>query len=658
MGSSDYSNNTVHRLCNIVTPIGNLGYGLDQDHVNKALEDCVSTCVPTAIILDSGSTDSGPNCLALGSMTTSRLNYKRDLQKILSSSHRFKVIVEICEEIVAAPENSSYDFKTIAIFAGIPKPIVSQRLAKGVITGCGPAVPPISQSDIDNCVRILGQMGPEPFVQAMEATPGFRLIIGGRAYDPAPYVAFSMFCLRSKFGNSEKLCSSEILGGFMHMGKIMECGGLCARPKSAGAMATIYQNGTFDIRPLHPQSICTTMSVAAHTLYEKSRPDLLFGPGGYLDVTQSTYEELQDGRTVRVQGDRFYTSAMQGAPYQVKLEGAQVLGYRSMYFGSLRDPILLNQIDDFLVRVKGYVRQQHGTQDSWHLAFHIYDGKHKDIASELPRAPGEIFLIGEAMAGTQALATALADTARIATIHGPYPGQKATSGNFAFGICGTKTVELGPCAEFNIYHLMDLEPGEEYAHEDSIGENVVAPTGLFRWRIQDISNINHVLNGEGTTGSPAKSIQRNSDRRTTQEERSLPTKTPGVPPGPLVLGDVASVLRSKNAGPFEITFDVMFDIEEIYRAIKDSGILSQNLIESLYHLKTEECIWCGWFDQARAFKATIPRKRNSQRKASGGFFESDVHGSQQYVPLFKVPIPEDVAEKIRKILKVDERAAL
>ncbi len=56
-----------------------------------------------------------------------------------------------------------------------------------------------------------------------------------------------------------------------------------------------------------------------------------------LQATGSTYEQLDDGRTVRVRGDTFRTSDSQGLPYQVKLEGARVLGYRSMYFGSLRD---------------------------------------------------------------------------------------------------------------------------------------------------------------------------------------------------------------------------------------------------------------------------------------------------------------------------------
>ena len=195
----------------------------------------------------------------------------------------------------------------------------------------------MTQADIDHCPRIVAQMGPEPFVEAMEAQPDFNLLIGGRAYDPSPFVAFATFCFRQLLPQNDKSFSNNILGSFMHMGKILECGGSCAKPKSSGAMATIYQDGTYDIRPLAPNSRCTPLSVAAHTLYEKSRPDILSGPGGYFDVTQTQYEQLGDNRTVRVRDDRFQTSAAQGVPYQVKLEAAKMVGFRSMYIGSMRD---------------------------------------------------------------------------------------------------------------------------------------------------------------------------------------------------------------------------------------------------------------------------------------------------------------------------------
>ncbi|KAJ9617230.1 hypothetical protein H2200_000951 [Cladophialophora chaetospira] len=675
MGS--YLEDMPLRLCNIVTPVGMLGYGLDQGQVEQGLEDCIATGVPTAIILDSGSTDGGPSKLALGTMSVPRTNYKRDLRRILSSAQRFQVpvlissaggsgsdehvetLAEICKEIANEPGNASYKLKAITIFAEVSKEIVSERLRKGDITGCGATVPPMTQADIDVCPRILAQMGPEPFVQAMEETPDFNLLIGGRAYDPSPYVAFSTFCFRRLFGDSPKVYSSKIQGGFMHMGKIMECGGLCALPKSNGAIAMLFQDGTFDIRPLSPQSKCTAISVAAHTLYEKSRPDLLYGPGGFLDVTRSTYEELADGRTVRVRGDSFQSSAAQGLRYQIKLEGARTLGYRSMYFGSLRDPILISQLDNFLGRVRAYVQQQHeGIEEAWKLEFHTYDGRSKDFPARSDVLPGEVFLIGEVLAKTQDLAASLADTAAIATIHGPYPGQKATSGNFAHGIGGRKAVDLGLCAEFNIYHLMNLEPGEDLASKkDSAngkGLDQAKEHGLFRWTVRNLENVTpEAVNGDpihAPVEQPAKKM--NVDKRAASKQPELQAHLPRVAPsGPLALGDVASILRSKNAGPYEITFDIMFDTEEMYLAVKNSGFLNQRLIEDLYNLNPKEVIWCGFFDPARAYKCTIPRKRQGQSKASGGFGEIDVHGSTQYIPLFQSTFPEEVAANLRKLLE-------
>jgi len=43
---------------------------------------------------------------------------------------------------------------------------------------------------------------------------------------------------------------------------------------------------------------------------------------------------------------------------------------------------------------------------------------------------------------------------------------------------------------------------------------------------------------------------------------------------PKTLADLAKVIRSKNAGPFEITFDVMFDQEPVYQLVKRSGVIN------------------------------------------------------------------------------------
>jgi hypothetical protein len=120
-----------------------------------------------------------------------------------------------------------------------------------------------------------------------------------------------------------------------------------------------------------------------------------------------------------------------------------------------------------------------------------------------------------------------------------------------------------------------------------------------------------------------------------------------VPPPCATLGDISSVLRSKNAGPFELTFDVMFDSPAVYSIVKGSGLLTPALIASLYSIKEEEIVYCGFFDQALAFKATIPRTRGGRRVASGGFMEDDVHGSQNYIPLMNLRLSEDMIAAVK-----------
>ena len=105
--------------------------------------------------------------------------------------------------------------------------------------------------------------------------------------------------------------------------------------------------------------------------------------------------------------------------------------------------------------------------------------------------------------------------------------------------------------------------------------------------------------------------------------------TAGVP-----LRDIAKVVRSKNAGPFEITFDIIFKTKEDYEAVKATGIITKELISKLYDVPTQQIVTFLYFDAANAIKATIPRSRSQ-----GSIGEIDMHAAQQHVPLMEVLIP-------------------
>lgn len=97
---------------------------------------------------------------------------------------------------------------------------------------------------------------------------------------------------------------------------------------------------------------------------------------------------------------------------------------------------------------------------------------------------------------------------------------------------------------------------------------------------------------------------------------------------------LTSVLRSKNAGPFELTFDMIFHNREIYRHVKASNVITRELIMQLYQITEDKIITFEYFDAANALKITLVRPRP---EASVG--EIDMHGCQQHVPLLSIEIP-------------------
>ena len=95
------------------------------------------------------------------------------------------------------------------------------------------------------------------------------------------------------------------------------------RPAAARLRAGRAAPDAFVLEALNPDRRFTRASAAAHTLYEKSDPYHLPGPGGVLDLEDCVFTELGDGR-VEVRGSRHRPTT----PYCVKLEGARKNGCR------------------------------------------------------------------------------------------------------------------------------------------------------------------------------------------------------------------------------------------------------------------------------------------------------------------------------------------
>lgn len=101
------------------------------------------------------------------------------------------------------------------------------------------------------------------------------------------------------------------------------------------------------------------------------------------------------------------------------------------------------------------------------------------------------------------------------------------------------------------------------------------------------------------------------------------------------LKDLAKVIRSKNSGPFEITFDVMFDNLATYQHVQTSGVLTRELVCDMYKVEPKEIVALLFFEPALAFKFTLRRGW-----AQGSIGERDTFGAQQSAPLMDIEIPD------------------
>lgn len=94
------------------------------------------------------------------------------------------------------------------------------------------------------------------------------------------------------------------------------------------------------------------------------------------------------------------------------------------------------------------------------------------------------------------------------------------------------------------------------------------------------------------------------------------------------LRDIASVIRSKNAGPYELTLDVLLKDDETFELLRKADVINPETIAKLYCVPVTDVIGIVYFPNARAIKATIVRPM-----ASGALGERDVYGAQQHAPL-------------------------
>ncbi|PCI55205.1 MAG: acyl-CoA synthetase [Gammaproteobacteria bacterium] len=99
------------------------------------------------------------------------------------------------------------------------------------------------------------------------------------------------------------------------------------------------------------------------------------------------------------------------------------------------------------------------------------------------------------------------------------------------------------------------------------------------------------------------------------------------------LMDLTSIIRSKNASPFEITFDILFKNKNIYDEIKKNNAINAVILADLFCVDKEKILDVIYFDAANAIKFNMPRT-----VPHASFGEIDMHSAQQHVPLQKLTL--------------------
>lgn len=443
----------------ILSPTAILGYGFPEDSFKRGLEK-----KPDIIAVDGGSTDPGPYYLGAGVSFTDREAVKRDLKLMIKAGKELNIPVivgtaggsggnshlkwtaGIVEEIA---RSEGLSLRMALIGAEFDKELIKDKYNKGQISPLFPA-DELSLAEIDKSTRIVGQMGVEPIIEALRED--VDIILAGRAYDPAAFAAPAV-----KEGFRPGLA--------LHMGKILECASIAADPGSGSdCMLGTLKEDSFILEPLNPIRRCTVTSVAAHTLYEKSDPYKLYGPGGVIDLTETKFNQL-DERRVEVTGSRFIADDT----YTVKLEGAKKVGYRTISIAGTRDPIMITQIDDIIKAIKEMVRDNFSNlrEKDYKLLFRVYgkDGVMGELEPVKEVKSHELGIIIEVVARSQELANTICSFTRSSMLHYGYPGRVATAGNLAFPY-SPSDFKAGEVYEFNINHLLKVEkPGKYFPIE-------------------------------------------------------------------------------------------------------------------------------------------------------------------------------------------------
>ncbi|GHA57503.1 hypothetical protein GCM10008927_23960 [Amylibacter ulvae] len=445
-------------MTKVLVPSGALGLNYDQSALMRGLD-----MKPDIIAIDGGSTDSGPAYLGKGMSKYSRSSTKVEWQGLMEARAKAGIPLVIGTAGTCGAD-STVDWMLditrdiadelgqsikIAVLRSSQDPAnIADAFENGRVTPLQHA-PEITRDTIQGCSNIVALAGAEQIQAAINT--GADVIIAGRTTDTAIIAALP-------------LMQGAHAGGAWHGAKIGECGALCATNPQSGVIMIDFDGDGFTVTPLADGAKASPHTVSAHMLYENSDPNILYEPGGYLDVTDAKYVALDD-TSVRVTGSKWTT-----APYTVKLEGASLAGYQCISLVLLRDSHYVKNAqkwaDDIGEKCSAKVADRLNLNPTdFNIELRLI-GENASFGTLETRSVDavEIGVLGIVTASTDALANEIGKILNPYLLHHPLT-QSEEQPTFAFPFSPAE-ISRGAIYTFSLNHIMTLDdPMDAFALE-------------------------------------------------------------------------------------------------------------------------------------------------------------------------------------------------
>jgi hypothetical protein len=679
--------NLIYR---VVSACGALGYGYPKQSLTAALNGRID-----AVVSDAGSMDAGPYYLGTGTEYFEREAVKADYRHMVEAglqtgspvilgscgmaggNRNLAWMVDVAKEVFA--ELNVANAKVAVIGAELDSDAVIEEFRKGALrpTGVGPVLTEAALRDS----TIVGQMGIHPLITALES--GAQFILAGRSCDIALFAA-------------DMIRRGIDPGLAYHVGHVLECGALACDPGSPSdcLVAEIYDDGTALFVAPNPDRRCTPYSIAAHSLYEESHPQLQYYPEGIL-VMENTEFFARDARTTGIRNSQFVHSDKPW-PCSIKLEGSRRLGGRKVSLIYIDPADLPKMPADVLVYGRNGVQ-----------------------VAPVVNGERELGIIIETNAKTEQAAVLLASLLTHYLIHYGYPGRKATAGNIAYPLSpnlvsfrhddgsygaivpsGTRDpvffrnypsikaavikliedefpdalagasymiTDADAASPAVLLRTVDSDPEQLAARHQQEVDRILAlakPKEMSRFSLTAADayewSLYHLLQNEDLIMNRMFPISyyRADGAKWTEAGTERPryfdigiTDYPGsvddrtlslianVPPHGNVyethaLLDTAVVIRSKDAGINRLTFDVIFTSVENYEAALHSNLFHKDNVANVLNIAPERVVGTFFVDSCNAIKISIDRPN-----ISASMDERDVFGAQQQSAIERMNIP-------------------